>query len=57
MTSTVQAVRENIQPWSCCIDLVIARTILTASPPFDINNLLTKSEGSTGKYPTEVLLY
>jgi hypothetical protein len=23
----------------------------------NINNLLTESEGSTGKYPTEVLLY
>jgi hypothetical protein len=26
-------------------------------PTFNNNNLLTESEGSTGKYPTEVLLY
>jgi hypothetical protein len=27
LTSTVRAVRENIQPRSCCIDLAIARSI------------------------------
>ncbi len=27
MTLTVQAVRENIKPRSCCIDLAIARSI------------------------------